>query len=313
MRRALVLLALLAAAPAGAFWLPGSTDTLAAPRKAFEAGRYAEVVADLQDRVGRLRSREQAEGYLLLGQAQERLGRLDQALGVMQLAARLYPKDINVLTELGVLLHRSGLEEQAEPLFQKVLRIHPNNAVAHLGLGEIDHALGFLDRSAEHYERALETMTDDASVWRDYAEVLISARDFKTAELAARKSLSLREDAEGMVDLARAQRADGRLSEALAGLDAAVARFPQRSDLAMTRALWLLEAGREDDADKAVAPLLAAPQPAPLAYWIRARVRLKRDQYRAAVDDLRRAAAADRGSPFVSAAAKELLKQLAAE
>jgi tetratricopeptide (TPR) repeat protein len=311
MRRAL-LVVLLCAAPARGLWFT-SRATLNAPRKDFEAGRYLAVVADLQDRVGRLRSSEQAEGYLLLGQAQERLGRLDQALGVMQLAVRLHPKDINLLTELAVLLHRSGLEEQAEPLFQKVLRIHPNNAVAHLGLAEIDHALGFLDRSAEHYERALETMSDDAAVWRDYAEVLISARDFKTAELAARKSLSLREDAEGLVDLARAQRADGRLNDALAQLDLAVSRFPRRADLAMTRALWLLEARREDDAAKAVEPLLAAPQPAPLAYWIRARVRLKRDQYRAAVDDLRRAAAAGRGSPFVAAAAKELLKQLGAE
>lgn len=311
--KAALLVVLLCAAPARALWFPGRASTLNAPRQAFEAARYEQVVADLQDRVGRMRSAEQPEGYLLLGQAQERLGRLDQALGVMQLAVRLYPKDINLLTELAVLLHRSGLEEQAGPLFQKVLRIHPNNAVAHLGLAEIDHALGFLDRSAEHYERSLETMSDDATVWRDYSEVLIAARDFKTAELAARKSLSLREDAEGMVDLARAQRADGRLNDALAQLDAAVARFPQRADLAMTRALWLLEAGREDDADAAVAPLLTAPQPAPLAYWIRARVRLKRDQYRAAVDDLRKAAAAERGSPFVAAAAKELLKQLAAE
>jgi tetratricopeptide (TPR) repeat protein len=141
------------------------------------------------------------------------VGHLDNALGVYQLGVQLYPKDLNLLTELGLLLHRSKLEEQAEPMFQKVLKIHPNNAAAHIGLGEIDHALGFLERSAEHYEKALETMSDHAGIWADYAEVLISARDYKTGELAARRALLLSENADARVDLARALRGEGRLDE----------------------------------------------------------------------------------------------------
>ena len=50
-----------------------------------------------------------------------------------------------------------------------------------------------------------------------------------------------------------------------------------------------------------------------LAYWVRARVRLKQDQYRSAVEDLRRVAAAERKSPFCAEAASELLKQLGAQ
>lgn len=307
------LAAVAAAAPARAMWLTGNPASLEAPRKLFETGRYDQVVATLGDSVSRMRANEQRQGYLLLGVSYERLGRTDKALGVLQLGAKLFPRDINLLTELAVLLNSAGLYEQAEPLFQKVLGIHPNNATAHLGLGQIDHSLGFLDRSAEHYEKALETMADDPRVWREYAEVLISARDNKTAELAARKSLSLRDDADARVDLARAQRAAGRLPDALETMAQAVEHYPQRADVALARALWLLEAGRDDEARAAVEPLLASDAPPALGYWIRARLLLKQDQYRSAVADLRLAATAERNSPFVAAAAKELLKQLGAE
>jgi tetratricopeptide (TPR) repeat protein len=306
-------LAWLPGAAAQGAWLQEASAPLDGPVRLFEAGRYDEVIKQLEDSVQRLRSKDQRQGYYYLGLAYERLGRLDKALGVYQLGVKLFPRDLNLLTQLGQLLHTSGLEEQAEPIFQKVLRIHPNNSAAHLGLAEIDHSLGFFDRSAEHYEKALETRPDNPVLWRDYAEVLISARDYKTGALAAQRSLSLRDDADAAVDLARAQRGADRLPEALDTLTAAASRFPARADVALARALWLLEAGREEDALAGVEPLLAAPTPPPLAYWIRARVRLKSDQYRAAVEDLRLAAAAERASPFVAAAAKELLKQLGSE
>jgi tetratricopeptide (TPR) repeat protein len=310
--RAAALALLLCGAPARAALFGGSVE---GPRRHFEAGRYDEVVRELGDAAAlqRLRRRAQRQGYFYLGLAYERLGRVDKALGVFQLGVKLHPRDINLLSQLGRLLHGLGLEEQADPIFRRVLVIHPNNAAAHLGLGEIDHALGFLDRSLEHYDRALETMGGEPTVWRSYAEVLLSARDHKTAELAASRSLQLRDDARAAFALAAAQRGQDRLDEALGTLTAALERFPDRDDLALARATWLLEARRYDEALAASERLVAAAEPPPLAYWIRARVRLKRDQYRAAVHDLRSAAALERRSPFVAAASRELLRQLGAE
>lgn len=307
---ALLLLAWLSGAGARAAWLRVTPAPLDGPARLFEAGRYAEVVTQLGESITRLPSNDQRQGYYYLGLSYERLGRLDKALGVYQLGVKLFPRDLNLLTQLGQLLHSSGLEEQAEPVFQKVLSIHPNNAAAHLGLAEIDHSLGFFDRGAEHYEKALEVRADSPELWRAYAEILIAARDYKTGALAARRSLSLKDDPDTLVDLARAQRAAGHLPEALDTLAEAITRFPARADVALARSLWLLEAERYDDALAGVAPVLAAPGAPPLAYWIRARVRLKGDQYRAAVEDLKRAAAAERDAPFVAASARELLKQL---
>jgi tetratricopeptide (TPR) repeat protein len=302
---------LLAHNASAAFFGPTSE----AARRDFEAGRYAEVVRALGEGAAlqKLRKSAQSHGYFYLGLAYERLGKRDRALGVFQLGVKLHPRDINLLSELGRLLHALELEEQAEPVFRRVLSIHPNNAAAHLGLAEIDHALGFIDRSLEHYDRALETMGEEGSVWRSYAEVLLSARDYKTAELAAARALALRDDPRAAYALASAQRLQDRLPEALLTLTAAVSRFPDRLDLALARAAWLLEAGDYDAALAAAEPLVASAQPPPLAYWIRARVRLKKDQYRAAVHDLRAAVGMERTAPFVAAASRELLKQLGAD
>lgn len=296
--------------PAGAGFFRTLVDPLDQHKKLFSSGKYGEVIAKLSpEAMQKLRKGDLQRAYFYLAASYERTGQPDKALGVYQLGARLYPRDIDLLTPLASLLHHMGLEEQAEPLFQRVLQIHPNNAEAHLGLGEIDHALGFLDRSAEHYDKALDTLGDQGPVWRDYAEVLLAARDYKTAELAIRKAIELSPETPARVDLAFIQRASGRLEEALKTLDDVLAQAPS-TEIALTRALWLLEAGRYEEAlPPAEAALKISPDDA-LALWIRARVHLKADRYNQAVKDLEAAAKAERRAPFVAQAAAEMLSQL---
>lgn len=304
-------LLLAAAAPAGAFWLSRARSALTAENKLFAQGKYAQVAAALSpERMQQLDKPDLERAYLILAESLERQGRLDQALGVYQVGVKLFPRDLRLLTELAFLLHNAGLEQQAKPLFEKVLRIHPNNASANLGLAEIDGALGFLDRSAQHYEHALETMASQPGVWRDYAEVLYDMRDYKTAELAARKALALAaDDDDAQIDLALILRAEGRLPEALAALEQVLARRPDRVEVSLLRGLWLLEAGRYDDAAQAAQAALKRDPQDPLARWLRARVELKADRYNEAVEDLQAAAAA-KGSPFVAKAAGALLERL---
>jgi tetratricopeptide (TPR) repeat protein len=238
------------------------------------------------------------------------MDRPDLALGVYQLSTNIFPKDINLLSQLGLLLHHAGLEEQAQPIFEKLLSIHPHNAQAHLGLGEIDSALGLLDESAQHYEQALETLTNLPALWRDYSEVLYRKRDYKTAETAARKSLDLTPALETFVDLAFIQRGQGDTSGAIKTLDTALSRWPERQDASLLRATWLLEAGRFDEALPAAQAALAQDGAQPLALWIRARVELARGQKKEALTDLSLAAQASRTAPFVAKASEALLKEL---
>jgi tetratricopeptide (TPR) repeat protein len=282
-----LMLAALAVSARAGLWAT-AVDPVAPSSKLFEAGQYGQVISQLSpEALQRLRGNNLARAYGILGLSYERVNRTDAALGVYQLGVKLFPRDLNLLTQLAGLLHRSGLEERAEPLFQKVLLIHPNNAAAHLGLAEIDHALGFLDRSAEHYEKSLETADKQAPVWCDYGDVLLEMRDHKTAELAYRQSLKLAPSAPAALGLAYALRGEGKLAEALDLLANLAEPTPAVKSL---RGLWLLEAGRENEALAAVESVLAADGSDALARYIRARVRLKQDRYNDAVGDLKAAA-----------------------
>ena len=283
---------------------------LESARASFEAKRYGDVVAFLTDRELRdMRSRDLPRGYELLGQSHERLGQAQAALRSYQSGVAQYPKDINLMTHLGNLLHTGGLDEQARPYYERILALSPDNAAAHLGLAESEYRLGFLDRSAAHYEATLKTWKDQARLWFDYAQVLADARKYKEALEAANKAESL-SDTSGT----RALRASvlwrlDRRSEAFDELDAAQKLEPGRLELAQQRALWALESGEFDRANAAAGLVFNLSPEDPLGLWVRGASMLRRGRAAEARRDLERAAG-QKTAPFVAATARRLLETL---
>ncbi|HVA66326.1 MAG TPA: hypothetical protein VNK24_05310 [Elusimicrobiota bacterium] len=316
MRLSILLLAAWAvAAPSRAWWWPGrqGPDPYKKAAAAYEGGRYAEVIQYLSPGSLQLVSPRHLDGaYEYLADSYARTGRVTAALGTYQLGARLFPKDARLLAGFGELLHQAGLNEQAKPLFDAALALNPGNPQANLGVAEIDAALGFYRRGRAHYFKALETMNDNPAVWAEYAEVLWRLKDYPTAEDAARQSLSLSSSTQTEVLLAFIQRSDGRLRQALGTLGRAAARSPERTDIALARALWMTEAGDWNGSlsvDNAV--LDKFPQN-PLGLWIRASIMLHKGRRREARADLAAAAQAQEESPFVAAAAAKMLASLEA-
>ncbi len=304
----LVLLTILTI-PSWSAWWSSAIDPLKPVRADFEAGRFARVVSALSPTaMQKLRGQDLRQAYFYLAASHERGGRLDEALGVYQLATKLYPKDAGLLVHQARIMHETGLEEQAQPLYEKILKLQPDNAHAHRGLAEIDRALGFLDRAAEHYELALEKLSSEPGVWRDYAEVLYDRREYKTASLAARKALSLSPDAESFVVLAMIQRASGELGEAIATLQS-LGRTP---GVVRALALFLLEAGRFEDARRETGALLALDAADPLGLYLKARLDWKAGRPEAAAKSLASAAASGKAAPFLSQVSAALLEELKA-
>ncbi len=280
-RRTAAVLGLLFYATAAAAWWPFS-PAYGNPLKPILAlnaqGRFAQVLTALNPSfMQNLRSDDLGEAYLLRGEAFEALGRPDAALGEYQVGTSLFPKSVALLTHEGSLLHHDGLDEHARELFKLALGYEPKNWRAHLGLAEIEHRLGFLDRAASHYESALEARPALANAWRDYAEVLFDLREPTAAEYALRKSLGLApNDPAAHVLLAFVLRAQDDNSGALAQLDAAAALGAGTGAL-RAKALWLLEAGRRQDAAAAATAVLAVKPGDPAALWVRARLLLPSD------------------------------------
>ncbi|HEX4048103.1 MAG TPA: tetratricopeptide repeat protein, partial [Elusimicrobiota bacterium] len=242
----LVLALALAAPPARAWRLFGepSDGKIRPVQKLNDQHKPAEVIARLTPEfIQTLRGTDLRQAYVLMGDSHVALGRPDKALGDYQLGVSLFPKNVDLLTRLADLLHVNGLDEQAEPLYQTALKYEPRHWGAHLGLAEIDHRFGLLERSAAHYEVALDVLNKRADVWRDYAEVLIAMRDYATAELALKMAIQLEpSDPDAHVLLAFSRRDSGDLPGAVAELDAAQA-LGAGIGARRAKALYLLEAG----------------------------------------------------------------------
>jgi len=312
-RSALLLAAALAlaAAPARAWRLFGepSDGKIRPVQELNDEGKHREVLAALTpEYIQTLRGTDLRQAYVLLGDNHLALGRSSEALGDYQLGVSLFPKNVDLLTRLGTLLHNSGLDEQAKPLFQTALKYEPRHWGAHLGLAEIDHRFGFLDRSADHYEIALDVdvLSKRADVWRDYAEVLLALHETTTAELALRKAVDLDpKNPDAHVLLSFSRRATGDLAGAIAQLDEAIA-LGAGDGARRAKALDLLEAGRLPEAGAEAAEILASVPDDAAALWVRARVLLAKGDAAAARKALAAVQTPEAGDPFPEQAAKAL-------
>lgn len=307
-RASFALLLLLAAAPARAWrlWGEPSDKKIRPIQQLSDARKPLEVLAALTpDFVATLRGTDLRQAYVLKGDNLDQLGRVDEALGVYQLGVKLFPKNVDLLTRQGDLLHRTGLDEQARAFYLRAIVYEPKHFGAQLGLAEIDRRLGFLDRSTAHYEIALETLDKRADVWRSYAETLLAQRDWKTAELALGRARDLEPaNSEGQVLTAFARRAQGDLPGALAALDEALAAGAGVG-ARRAKALWLLEAGRPAEAAAAADAVLAEVPGDSAAVWVRARALMATGQNAKAAQELAPLTAATRGD-FAARAAREL-------
>jgi tetratricopeptide (TPR) repeat protein len=315
-RRALLACALaLCAGPARAWRLFGepSDGKIRPVQKLNDDGKPAEVIAALTPQfISTLRGTDLRQAYVLLGDNHAALNRPAEALGDYQLGVSLFPKNVDLLTRLATLLHKNGLDEQAKPLFMTALRYEPRHWGAHLGLAEIDRRFGFLDRSADHYEIALEVLDKHADVWRDYAEVLIAMNELPTAELALRTALRLEPDSPAAhVLLAFARRDRGDFDGAAAELDEASALGAGVGAL-RAKALLRVDQGRLDLARAEAEKILRTVPDDGAALWVCARARLAAGDARGAENDLAAVKSKDDRDVFAAKAAQTLRDEILA-
>ncbi len=274
-RAALLLLLLALPARAWRLWGEPSDKKIRPVQALADERKHAEVVAALTpDFMQTLRGTDLRQSYVLKGDSLSALGRADEALGVYQLGVRLFPKNVDLLTRQADVLHRTGLDEQARVFYLRAIVYEPRHFGAHLGLAEIERRLGFFDRSAAHYEIALETLEGRADVWRSYAETLFAQRDWITGDLAIARAISLEpQNADGHILTGFARRAQGDMAGALAALDAAQERGAGIG-ARRAKALWLVEAGRPAEALAQADAVLEEASGDAAALWARARALL---------------------------------------
>jgi tetratricopeptide (TPR) repeat protein len=276
-------------------------------------GRHEKVIEALsEESIAGLPRRWRPEAYLLLGRSLGLNGELGRSLQIFQLAEGLYPRNLNLITELATALHRTGLDDRAKPHFERVLKIHPNNAVSNQGIAEIYRSQGNLEASQRHFERALAEKGWDkhSGLWKLYGEVLSARRLYDPAAAALEKSVSLSKTPDALIALARVERLRGRDAESRERLAEAILRDPNREDAILQRGLWELEDGDLAAAHATADLVLSGDSNHALARWLRASARLRQGEKEGASADLAVAAAAGRSDPFVAKVAREMLERL---
>jgi tetratricopeptide (TPR) repeat protein len=117
-------------------------------------------------------------------------GRLAEAVGHYQAAARLDPSDPESDDNLGIALAFAGRREEAMASFREALRLRPDYADAHYNLGLALSDAGRLPEAIEHYAAALRAGAGRAEIRNNLGTAL--AREGRLPEAIAQFEEALR-------------------------------------------------------------------------------------------------------------------------
>ncbi|MBI4248643.1 MAG: tetratricopeptide repeat protein [Elusimicrobia bacterium] len=294
---AVLISAMAALLPAFAFRTDKAIEEIERLR---QTGQYEKAIQRLDSYLlRRLSKRSARAAYWTMGDCYKKLGRMDKALGVYQLAIKLHPKDRALLLAYGQLLVDAGLFNRAKSLFERVLRRRPHDVEANLGLGRVYDGLGLSGKAAGCYQIAVSRGKVSASVHRRLSRALAGDNQYAAAEQAVLKAVEISPEADAWRDLAVFQQRQGRWEEALLSLGRAVALEPERKDLLLRRALWLQKTGKTEESAAAAREILKNHPRNPLASWILALTDFKKGDAAASLENLE-SAASQKDAPYLA-------------
>jgi uncharacterized protein (TIGR02466 family) len=162
----------------------------------------------------------QVNGYLQLAKAYERVGAPVEALGLLESAVRLAPREAAIRVELSDLLLRQGRYDEAAAAARHAVADQPGNASAWSTLGAAEHKAGRCDAALEAYRRAQTLKPEWTFLNSNIAAAAIAAGHPETAIETARTWLAAEPaNAEALSFLALALHEAGRSEEARELLD----------------------------------------------------------------------------------------------
>lgn len=185
----------------------------------------------------------------------------------------------------------------AEQLFRRVLELRPDAIEAHRGLADVYFSLGAMSRALEEMEAVARLDPTDVRPWffmgNFYADVGLRPEAVNAYENALNRATDPDAVTQARLGLAESLLKTGGHTRALAVL----AELPpdRRTDPAVVllRADGLAKQGRPADAERELAPLLAADSPSAAVLTIAGRVAFDAGSYDRAVAHLERATKLD--------------------
>ena len=191
----------------------GRVNLLAVALEGLESGRFADTATTCRRLLDV--APEDVASKLLLGLALGAQGRLDDAMPLLDAAARTRPGHAHPRRDLAELLVRLRRPAEAVTHFRAWLAQAPDDAGAHHAVGLVLAELGEIEAGISHVQRAVAIDPTPAAGWSNLGMLLKIER---------------------------------RFDEAIAAHDAAVPRAPEDPQIRVNRAVALLHAGRLTEA-----------------------------------------------------------------
>jgi tetratricopeptide (TPR) repeat protein len=120
----------------------------------------------------------------------EHEGRFQEALQLLERAARLAPDDIAVRNALSLCLQRLDRPAEALQHVDRLLKDHPNLAFAHASRGNALIAMGALGKAQQSHQRAVELDPENLAAQGALASIATHRGDHEAARGWARKVLA---------------------------------------------------------------------------------------------------------------------------
>ena len=189
-------------------------------------------------------------GWKILGAVYSRMGRNADALGPMQKAAALLPRDAEAHLNLGIEMEAEGQLEAAVTSYQRVTNIVADHPHAHARLGRVLYRLGRVREAQAAYRRALEVNPESAELY--WALGVILHKEGRPGEAVSnyRRAIQISPTmAEAHSNLSAALRDMGSLVEAEASAWRALELQPDYAEAHSNLGILLLARGRTLDAE----------------------------------------------------------------
>jgi tetratricopeptide (TPR) repeat protein len=242
------------AAVASAALLPQSNvDPLHTALALFNSGKYQECF-ELVTRYAQQNAQSGA-AYKLLGMSEYMLGQPREALGHLQRATQLAPKDPDAFYYLGRLYFSADNAVAALDAYRQALQLDPASVRAQNHIGQAYEAMGRLRDAEQAYLKAIEMQQDrpKKSEWPYYNLGLLYLNGGRSEQSIAwfRQALACNpEFPEAKMKLAAVLAEKQSSDEALKLLEETVLAEPQNAEAHYRLAKLLAKSGKREEAQK---------------------------------------------------------------
>jgi Flp pilus assembly protein TadD len=143
--------------------------------------------------------------HKFLGDALDKRGRIDEAIGQYQQSLRLKPDDALVCNNLGVALDKQGQTEDAISQYREVIRLEPDRPFPHYNIGNALLKQGRIDEAIDQYQQAIRLKPDYADAHNNLGNALINKGQLDAAIDQYQQAIRLKPDhADATNNLAKA-------------------------------------------------------------------------------------------------------------